>query len=329
MELSALKSALAKLKLTIDPKGVSEHHRALCARNGKLMSWDGLCGTVIRLDLGFECCFYGEDFISQVSKLEQDVELELKKDVLHLKSGKFRSKYATFPAIEFPDFIPKDRSELIRDDPALFPAIESLFPYIGEEMNALGGLCIVQDRVYVCSGKTATRAMLTKPISHMVHIPASSVEVLRKIGAPEMLFRAHDLIGAYYPDSVMVTNQIVHRFPWEQVDTAFNIDGPEIELPEDTKGVLKRITPALDDSGDATLSGTPTHLTIATDSASEDMEWQGPPEEWTCRVNLKRFGEAVKGTRKVRLGDVIDGGTGRALLFVGDNYLHAMGLQSE
>lgn len=329
MEYSILKQALSKLKLAIDNKGITEYSKALCFRNGKAMAFDGTCGVVIKLGLDFQCCVNGEDFISQVAKLDQDIDLEFKGATLHLKSGNFKAKFKTFPEVEFPNFIPQDRSELIREDPTLFPALKALAPYMGYENNPLGGMCLVQDRVYACNGKTATRATLTKQISHMVHIPANSVDVILKFGDPVMLFRAHDLVGAYYPDESVITNQIVARFPWEQVDTAFTVEGPEVELPEDIKGVLKRITPSVDDAGDATLSGTQTHLRIATDSAQEDMEWQGVPEEWTCRVNLKRFGEAIKGTRKVKLGNVIDGGNGSSLLFVGDNYLHAMGLPQE
>ena len=328
MEIAPFKELLKKLKLTLDSKGISDYQRMIGFRNGKAMTFNGLCGTVVKCEVGFECCVFGEEFIDQISKLDEDIELSFKDPIVHLKSGKLKAKFKTTPIVEFPDFIPKDRSELIREDPLLFPGLESVAPFVGDKMNALGGICIVQDRIYACTEKTATRAMLSKEISDIVHIPESAVESILKFGAPTMLFRARDLVGAYYPDSVTITNQIVARFPWEQVDTAFDVEGPEVTLPDDVKGVLKRITPSVDDSGDATLSGTQTHLTIATESASEDMEWQGCPEPWSCRVNLKRFGEATKKLKVMRLGSLFTDDP-RALVFVGDNYLHAMGLQSE
>lgn len=322
-----LQALLDELKPTLGTKGLMEIYSGICFRDGKAMTYDGVTGTVVKTDIAntINCCVPGEDLIDLVSKLKDDIDLTLEKGILQIHSGGLKAKIKTFAYDDFPDFIPKDRSEILADEPMLIPALSTVLPFIGKEPNALGGVCIVQDKVYSCAGQTVTKALLTKQITHMVHLPERFVKAMVKFGNPTCLFRAHDLVGAFWENEgrILVTSQIVARFPHEQVDSVFAVSGPEKELPADLDAVCKRIAASLTNTDWADLTQDGNILKVSSENAYETIPWDAP--QFHTRLNLKKFQAALKLTSKVALGSVVSG-ENRALVFMGDHYLHALAL---
>lgn len=317
-----LKQLLSALKLTLPKTATSQVLTTICFMDGKAKTYDGVCGTVMKSGLTISCCVPGEELISQVSKLDGEITLNQVDNMLHIAAGTFKAKFKTFEAVDFPDFIPKDRSELT-DEQGIAAAIELVAAFASKEADALGGVCVVQDKVYSCNGRTVTKVLLQKPITHMIHIPERFAKALAKAGEPICLFRANDMVGAYYPDMVLITQQIVNRFPHETVETIFGIGDPEVELPEELGGVLKRISPSLTASGVVSLQSAGGKLSVATESAGEVLDWTGP--EFKFNVEAKHLASAIELARVVRLGSVVSG-ENRGLVFVGANVLHALAL---
>lgn len=337
MLVKDLQGILSRVKTALDSKGFLDTHGQLCFMDKKVKAFDGTVGCISAIDLDLTCCVDGDAFVSQVAKLDKDgeVELGIKNNQLHIQSGNLRAKLRISGTEDFPDFVPTDRSILIDNDPYLFPALEAAADFMGKEANALGGVCIVGDAVYTCNEKTATKAVLSKSITDIIHVPARFVNAILEFGEPNFLFRARDLVGAFYPDSVIITSQIVSRFPYEQINSVFEVDLPEEVLPTDLDKALKRIGPSLVNTEAVTLSSTNGVLSVATgspgstipdssDGAAETIPWTGP--DFKCSVNLKRLQAVLKRTSKVRLGSVMSDNP-RALLFIGDNFLHALALQ--
>lgn len=325
--LTQLKSALDTVSPFVLNKGVLEIYSAVSLRDGKVYAFDGVSGAVANTGLPTElrCCVPGDELIDLVDKLKDDIDVSLNKDVLNIQSGSLKAKIKTFSIVDFPEFIPQDRSELLADDPALMPALEAVLPFIGKEPNALGGVCIVQDKVYSCNQQTVTKALLTKQITHMVHLPEKFVKALVKHGNPTCLFRANDLVGAFWDAEgrILITSQIVARFPHEQVDTVFRVAGEEREFPDDTAAVCKRIAASLTDTDWVALTQESNVLKIASKTAYETLPWEAP--NFDCKVSLKRLVGALKVTAKVALGSV-SSGENKSLVFMGPNFLHALAL---
>ena len=324
---ASFQALLADLKHTLGTKSVLPIHGAICFRDGKALSYDGQTGCVIKTALADElrCCVPGDELIDLVDKLKDDIDVSLAGNTLHIHSGGLKAKIKTFSYVDFPEFIPQDRSELTADDPALMPALEAVLPFIGKELNALGGVCIVQDKVYGSTGQTVTKALLTKKITDMVHLPDKFVKALVKLGNPTCLFRARDLVGAFWEAEgrILITSQIVARFPHEQVDTVFRVAGPEKVFPDDTAAVCKRIAASLTDTEWVEVTQQDNQLKIASKTAYEILPWEAP--NFTCKVNLKRLLGSLKVTSRVALGSVVSG-ENRSLVFMGDNFMHALAL---
>lgn len=330
MDQKELKDICSKLKLALPKGSANPALLAICFKSNKVMAFDGITGVITKVPVDISCCVPGASFIDQISKLKGELDLTLKGEKLTLTCGSFKAHFKTFSHLDFPDFVPQDRSELVSGSGNLIPAFKIAVGFAGEEANALGGLCVVGNKVFACNGRTATKVLLDNALTHMVHLPVRFIQCLLKFEQPKMLFRANDMVGAYLEDSVVITRQIVPRFPHEQVDTMFDLPGPELDLPEELEGALDRISASLDDSGDVSLVSDQTSLTVATQTAAEPLAWVGP--KFNCRINAKRLLAALEITKTVRLGSLVSG-ENRALLFVGKigevedfNFFHAVGL---
>lgn len=329
MTAEELQEICNKLKLALPKSTVNPVLASICIRGGKIMAFDGVTGVITKIDTDINICVPGTQFVDQIAKLDGEVDLSLKGEKLLLTCGAFKAQFKTCSHLDFPDFVPQDRSELISGEDNLTAALSAVIPFAGTESDALGGLCLVSNKIYASDGRTATKALLSKNLTDMIHVPERFVRCVLKFGQPKLLFRANAMVGAYYAEgSVVITRQIVPRFPHEQVDGVFQVPEPDVVLPEALDGVLKRISASLDDSGDLTLESDQAQLLVSTQSAAEGLAWTGP--KFKATIGAKRLMAALKLSRSVRVG------SDRALLFTGKinpedqetNIYHAVGLSA-
>lgn len=337
LELKTLRSAIDVVKTTVASKAAMEVFRFLCFRNDKLMTYDGVSGTITKCEMnGLEFCIDMQEFSKVLRSLaEENLELELASDAsrLKLRSGSFKCSLPAIPHFDFPNIFPTDVEKLC-DAPNLKEAVRAVFWAAGDDsVNAvLQGIALAGSYCYSSDGKRATRSRLSSPTSKQVTISRQTAKQIERLGTPSYLFASEGTIGALYVEqkTILTSRTLEANFPVSAVDSFF--DKPRdntVELPEDLSSVISRVARGKD--AVVRVFSSNGHLEVTSkdenSEAREVLDWSCP-HEVAFRVRAPRLLAALKKSHRVDLSDLVTGDA-RMLLFLGDSWEHALALYGD
>lgn len=342
VEFSQLRDAVGRVKATVAKAGVVESFTRICIRNGKLSSFDGMSGTITSCGLnGFEFCVPAKKLIALTDVLgKKSGTLDYRDGWLHIKAGNYSTKIPTFDVIEFPDLMPKGKTEIFCEAQNLVQALKACSASMetDEARTALYGIAFSRDHVYSTDGKKMTRAKLDAPvkIGQTVSIAKPAVQQLTRLGQPKYLFWADANVGALYPDikTVLIARSTVGSFPFALVDNALNMGSDQFSfpVPSDLLEVVERVRALVDDEeSQLLLSCDGQRLKVKT----KDTQTGGAEETITfatgASFSVKLKADSLRNTLRqlkptqIDLTDIVQGQK-RMLFFRGPGYEHAMAL---
>lgn len=346
VEFGKLREAVSRVKATVAKAGTVEAFTRICIRNGKISSFDGMSGTITSCDLnGFEFSVPAKKLIALVDVLGgEDGTLEHKNGWLYVEAGAYSTKIPTFDVFEFPDLMPKGKTEVFCSATNLIKMLKICTPTMetDETKQKLYGLAFRDRYLYSTDGKRITRAELDSPANagsgEPVSIAKPAVQQLIRLGQPKYLFWCDANVGALYPDvkTVLIARTVVGAFPFELVDAALAQGSEEWSYPIPARllEVVERVRALVDDEeAQLLLRCDGMTLTVSTKPTETGHAEETLPFEiqtdFDIKVKAASFWSTLKQLKPthIDLTDLVKGNS-RMILFRGEGYNHAMALMS-
>lgn len=339
-----LKQALARVKDTVAKGKTVEAFTRICIRDGKLSSFDGMSGTITSCGLnGFEFCVSSKKFVALAHILsKKEGTLEHKDGWLYITCEDYSTQIPTFDVIEFPDLMPKGKTDVFCTATNLVQALKacSVTMEADESKTKIYGAAFRGNYVYSTDGKRVTRARLNAPVTgaegQVVSIAKPAVEQLIRLGQPKYLFLAESNVGAFYPDikTVLIARCMVGSFPFDLVDKCLSIGSNDwsYPVPPTLLEVVERVKALVDDEeSQLLLTCDGSRLIIATKASETGRTEEVISFDIQTDFKIKIKAESLRTTLRALKPTQIDltdiaMGDSRMLLFRGEGFESAVAL---
>lgn len=272
MSLSASKviSDLAKVRSTTTKGQDVEIHGMFCFRNSKVMTFDGVSGSVANCELeGMEFLVNAAKFWSVLDALPNDAfTIDQTEGWILVRSGAFSVKLPTQEVFDFPDILPKNSTIYLQAGDVVSALKEVLFTVEKDESQQTTGVGFRGSHVYSLDGKRITRASIGAEVSKPVVISKRAADILARAGTPTYLFLAGTSLGATYKDEkrIFLTRMLNTQMPFDHLDLAFEQPSTVSEVvPSEFLKVLERVMLLADkEESRITLISDGHQMTVAT-----------------------------------------------------------------
>lgn len=275
-----------------------------------------MSGTSTKLDFGdADFALMADSFYRIVSAMFDELLITVTDTTCEIKSGSNKTKLQTLPTKGFPEVIPPDSASWYTQSD-LKAAFDKVAFTAGQNAMKpeLMGVAAVGTYLYASDGFRISRQSLLESVTTPMMLPNQTVEHIRRLGQPDMLFSSGDSrIGALYRDTktVYVSNVLAAKFPTRAADDWLGTVNQTncFEFPEELLpaiGRVKLLAPAEDT--DVVISHKDSQLTVSTQSegqaATETIHWNCP-QPFRFAVNPFLLEPMLERTRKVDISSLL------------------------
>jgi DNA polymerase III sliding clamp (beta) subunit (PCNA family) len=333
-----LLSSLKKVWPTVGKKSTVDLYKCFAFSADKVSSFDGNQGTITKCLLDRQNMIVNaEAFMAVVEDLDEDISLEQVGGTVVVKSGKHRTSLALFDSDGFPQILPADAEQFCKAK-NLIEAVDHLLFTVSDDKGKpeLRGVAFCHDYAYSCDNKRVTRYKLDSPADGYSCLPTAALEVLKKLGQPDYLYKAgNGLVGFLRAEDKLcyMTRSIANLFPADHIDKVFE-SAPKypVELPECLDAAIKKCTKLVKESTPVKLEYANGVLVVSArvdgaGNSTETIEWKCDLPSFQFGANPKHMREALAYTRTVDLFG-FEQNDARGLRFVKPGFDHMMGLWS-
>lgn len=217
---------LAKLQVVYKTVASTDRvhvQQLFCFTQGTIRSFDGVCGTLCKFDVGVNACVDADQFMQVVKSLPGNFEMHQDargKIVIRYNDNKSEIELLAESTARFPDFIPKNFQPLLDKESGLAGAVSTLFDLNNTEARTpqFSGIGIKGKFLYALDGNRTTRAELKVPCANPYTIPIHAGLLFSSLGDPSLLVGNRNLLAAIYSEFLIATQLNASDAPTTAID---------------------------------------------------------------------------------------------------------------
>jgi DNA polymerase III sliding clamp (beta) subunit (PCNA family) len=335
LEKNVLIKTLQKVLPTVSDSRMIPIYQCFCFKDNKVSSYDGRAGTTTTCNLeDADFAIEASRFYKIVQAMKGELELQISDEKLIIKSGTNKTTLNVFPTRAFPNIIPAELETYCEAEnfAAGLKALQFCI-CMNPMKQALLGVSACMDHLYSSDGNRIARFKLSKPAVKPITFPSKAVEHIVKLGQPDRIFHANNIVGAFWKETktVYATQTLAYSFPVNTVeDMIASMRGDFALFPEDMASAVSRVKLlASSDETDIIVGYNGQVLVISATTAEVGEAVEVLPWDYSTPFNFHikphYLEQALDRTRRVDLSDVVNGHK-RSLRFSEDGFEHLCGL---
>ena len=318
--LSAVKPGLAN-------KEVIEQSNHFIFRDGEVYTYNDEISINHEIDLDFVATVKAKELYELLGKLTEDeIDIELNKDKLKIKSGKTTASLNVDDEIKIPQIeIPDEWYDLPK---SFYDGLKFCQFSVGTNVNKYHLTCmkIAGSEIWSCDNHRLTIWVMDDKIDHELMIPGKVTAILTTYDPIEYAID-DSWIHFQNEDGVLFSCRRVN-VDYPDLKPLTNVDGVRVALPKDLTG-------AIDKAGILATEEFDKDRFITMDIAKGSMEVKGEGSlgwvkekfkidydgECSIKIHPNHFNEILSHLDKMVIGE-------NALMFSADNFVHVISLIS-
>lgn len=262
----------------------------VCFTDGTIQASDGITGIVTKSpSVAAPFCTSGSWLMQLLDKLPDDqVDMEVRKSTLFVKSGRHSSKIPTVDASRYPNLLQQvQNTEPVDCQSGLSQALHDVLSITAEakQLN-LQGVGLHRNFVYASDGDRVTRSKWVGDVPFPVILPRQSAQLMSRYGDPKTLrvWKNGGLVLATYEGFLLTSRVLATKLPIQQIDLMIeSCSSPanSFEFPDGVSKAIERVR-LLGGDGGITIACNAGKLKVSREKSEcvseEDLDFANGPD---------------------------------------------------
>lgn len=213
-------------------------------QGGHVRSYNGTLAISSPLPFDIDCCPKADQLVKAIGQCEETIVLSMTPGgKLRVQSGKFR---AFVENTEDTGFHPQPEGEpLAFDGAALFEAVTTLYPFIGNDASRpwTNGILLNGQSAFVTNNTCVVEYWLGNPFPRQINIPRAAIKEMLRVNEPPTHGQlAGNSITFHYKDGRWIRTQLLGvDWPFETISKILQAHNKPVPVPPELFTAIKKL----------------------------------------------------------------------------------------